>query len=78
MAGLSTQLARFIQRPIIRKISGLMIIILGIMALWMPINSLIKMDKSHKIHNKIQISQLIKTPYINNNFANSTYFNYPI
>jgi sulfite exporter TauE/SafE len=78
MAGLSTQLARFIQKPMVRKISGLMIIILGIMALWMPINSLIKgvdhshikMDKTHKMQHQP------KAQHTHNNFTNPTYFNY--
>jgi sulfite exporter TauE/SafE len=55
MASLSTQLTRFVQKPMIRKASGLMIVGLGIVALWMPISTLIK-DVSHAN------MQMIKTP----------------
>lgn len=41
MANLSTQLSFLIQKPWVRRLSGLLIIVLGIMALWMPIKSII-------------------------------------
>ncbi|BBB23101.1 conserved hypothetical protein [Abyssogena phaseoliformis symbiont OG214] len=51
MASLSTQLGFLIQKPWVRRLSGLLIIVLGIMALWMPIKSMIfdsmRMNHSH-------------------------------
>ena len=51
MASLSIQLGFFIQKLWIRRLSGLLIIVLGIMALWMPIKSMIfnnmHMNHSH-------------------------------
>lgn len=41
MASLSIQLGFFIQKLWVRRLSGLLIIVLGIMALWMPIKSMI-------------------------------------
>ncbi|NYT52776.1 MAG: sulfite exporter TauE/SafE family protein [Candidatus Vesicomyosocius endoextente] len=41
MSGLSTQLGFLIRKPCIRSLSGLLIIILGIIALWMPIQSMV-------------------------------------
>ncbi|ABL02681.1 conserved hypothetical protein [Candidatus Ruthia magnifica str. Cm (Calyptogena magnifica)] len=41
MASLSTHLGFLIQKSLVRHLSGLLIIILGIMALWMPIKSMI-------------------------------------
>jgi sulfite exporter TauE/SafE len=52
MASVSTQLTHLTQKPWVRKTSGLLIIGLGVAALWMPINTMIG-DKSHG-HNKIQ------------------------
>ncbi|QKQ24460.1 sulfite exporter TauE/SafE family protein [Candidatus Ruthia endofausta] len=53
MASLSTQLGLLIQKPWIRRLSGLLIIVLGIMALWMPIKSMIfdtmRMNHSHGV-----------------------------
>ncbi|BBB24419.1 conserved hypothetical protein [Isorropodon fossajaponicum endosymbiont JTNG4] len=51
MASLSTQLGFLIQKPWVRRLSGLLIIVLGIMALWIPIKSMIfdgmRMNHSH-------------------------------
>jgi sulfite exporter TauE/SafE len=51
MASLSIQLGFFIQKLWVRRLSGLLIIVLGIMALWMPIKSMIfnnmHMNHSH-------------------------------
>lgn len=82
MASLSTQLMRLIQKPLVRKISGLMIIILGVAALWMPINSLIqgsghghiKMDQPYKIQLNIDIP--VKMPQGNGAFPRPTDFDY--
>ncbi len=66
MASLSTQLTRFVQKPMIRKASGLMIIGLGVAALWMPVNMLIK-GASHanmQMH-QTPSSMPIKTPTTN-------------
>ncbi len=46
MAGLSTRLTHLIQKPMVRKLSGLLIIIMGVAALWMPVNSMLS-GKSH-------------------------------
>ncbi len=51
MASLSAQLNFLIQKPWTRRLSGLLIIVLGIMALWMPIKSMtfdtMRMNHSH-------------------------------
>jgi sulfite exporter TauE/SafE len=51
MASLSIQLGFFIQKLWVRRLSGLLIIVLGIMALWIPIKSIIfnnmHMNHSH-------------------------------
>ncbi len=54
MASLSTQLGFVIQKPWVRRLSGLLIIVLGIMALWMPIKSMMfdsmrMMNHSHGV-----------------------------
>lgn len=41
MASLSNQLTHLVQKPWVRKTSGLLIIGLGVAALWMPINSML-------------------------------------
>ncbi len=80
MAGLSTQLTRLIQKPIVRKVSGLMIIALGVAALWMPINSLIKGDEYLHIEinkpHQIQMNKPVKMPHGKTNFQKPTDFDY--
>ncbi|WP_428086412.1 sulfite exporter TauE/SafE family protein [Candidatus Thioglobus sp.] len=41
MASISAKLSSLVQNPLVRKLSGLLIIILGLMALWMPISSIL-------------------------------------
>ncbi|SFV85435.1 Heavy-metal-associated domain (N-terminus) and membrane-bounded cytochrome biogenesis cycZ-like domain, possible membrane copper tolerance protein [hydrothermal vent metagenome] len=40
MAGFSSQLNEASRRPVVRKLSGVLIIVLGLVALWMPVKSL--------------------------------------
>ncbi len=80
MASLSTQLTHLIQKPWVRKFSGLMIIALGVAALWMPINSLIGgSGPGHKntdtLH-KMQPNTPIKTPHNTGTFPKPTDFDY--
>jgi len=49
MAGFSSKLSEAIKKPLVRKLSGAMIIALGIFALWMPAKSLI-LDTQHSHH----------------------------
>jgi sulfite exporter TauE/SafE len=53
MASLSSQLSVVAQKPIIRKFSGLLIMALGVSALWMPLNSIIN-AKPHGHTNTLQ------------------------
>ncbi|MBT7002479.1 MAG: sulfite exporter TauE/SafE family protein, partial [Candidatus Thioglobus sp.] len=50
MAGFSLKLSEAIKRPIVRKFSGALIIILGVLALWSPVKSLVFSDQSHAQH----------------------------
>ncbi len=65
MASLSIQLGFFIQKPGVRRLSGLLIIVLGIMALWMPIKFMIfdsmRMNHSHSV---ISISKFTNFDYL--------------
>jgi len=80
MASLSTKLTYLIQKSWVRKASGLIIIILGVVALWMPINSLIKsgnhsylkIDKPHKM----KLNMPIKIPSDTGTFPKPTDFDY--
>ncbi|CAC9956697.1 Heavy-metal-associated domain (N-terminus) and membrane-bounded cytochrome biogenesis cycZ-like domain, possible membrane copper tolerance protein [uncultured Gammaproteobacteria bacterium] len=89
MASLSTQLTRFVQKAFVRKLSGLLIIGLGVAALWMPINSMIngkphghnntqqhKMNAPQPKTHKMQLDGPIKTPYGLNNFPKPTDLDY--
>ena len=49
MASLSNQLTHLVQKPWVRKTSGLLIIGLGVAALWMPINSMLGVS-SHRVN----------------------------
>ncbi len=60
MAGLSAKLTHLIQKPMVRKLSSLLIIILGVAALWMPINSILN-DAKHN-HGQTSKSQLDSIP----------------
>ncbi len=80
MASLSNQLTHFIQKPWVKKFSGLIIIALGVAALWMPINSLI--DSSERGHtktdapHKMQPNTPVKMPHNTNTFPKPTDFDY--
>ncbi len=62
MAGLSSQLTLLVQKPLVRQVSGLFIIILGVAALWMPINSMIK-GKPHGHSNMQQPAMEMHKPH---------------
>ncbi len=50
MAGFTIQLSRFVQRSIVRKISGFIIIMMGLLALEMPIQSIVIGEVNHQEH----------------------------
>ncbi|MDG2395618.1 sulfite exporter TauE/SafE family protein [Candidatus Thioglobus sp.] len=62
MASVSTQLNTLVQKPVVRRVSGLLIIALGIAALWMPINSILN-TKPHGHINTHQPQMDIHKPY---------------
>lgn len=62
MASVSTQLNTLVQKPVVRKVSGLLIIALGVAALWMPINSMLN-TKPHGHINTHQPQMDILKPY---------------
>lgn len=62
MASVSTQLNTLVQKPVVRRVSGLLIIALGIAALWMPINSMLN-TKPHGHINTHQPQMDIHKPY---------------
>jgi sulfite exporter TauE/SafE len=74
MASLSTQLTRLIQKPWVRKLSGSMIILLGLAALWMPISSLIAPHNAHNSH--MHHSKPMNMPHGVNTFEKPTDFDY--
>jgi sulfite exporter TauE/SafE len=63
MAGFSLKLSEAIKRPIVRKFSGALIIILGVLALWSPVKSLVFSDQSHAQHS-IQFPQPTDLDYL--------------
>ncbi len=62
MAGFSSKLGEAIKRPLVRKLSGALIIILGIAALWMPLKSLVIGD--HHPHQSMQFPQPTDLDYL--------------
>ncbi|MDB3869833.1 sulfite exporter TauE/SafE family protein [Candidatus Thioglobus sp.] len=68
MASLSNQLMNLIQKPWVRKTSGVMIIGLGIAALWMPISTMITAN----LHGHNNFSEhIMKSDKLKNHINNS-------
>lgn len=65
MASLSTQLAQLVQNSWVRKASGLLIIGLGIVALWMPIQSIITISLHEGNESQLQNTNLKQPSSIN-------------
>ncbi|HIG89040.1 sulfite exporter TauE/SafE family protein [Candidatus Thioglobus sp.] len=64
MAGFSLKLNESINKPIIRKLSGALIIVLGVLALWVPAKSLLFGDKHHHFQQSIQFPQPTDLDYL--------------
>ena len=62
MAGVSSKLSEAIKKPLVRKFSGALIIILGIWALWVPAKSLI-LNIQHS-HHAIEVPQPTDLDYL--------------
>jgi len=62
MAGFSSKLSEAIKKPLVRKFSGALIIILGIWALWVPAKSLI-LNIQHS-HHAIEVPQPTDLDYL--------------
>ncbi len=64
MAGLSAKLSHAIQEPIFRKLSGILIIVLGVVALWMPIKSLLIENMQKITHTPMYFSKPTGMDYL--------------
>lgn len=75
MASVSTQLNTLVQKPVVRKVSGVLIIALGVVALWMPINSMLN-AKPHGHMNTHQPQMDIHRPHGQTNTPQPTDLDY--
>ncbi len=73
MASAATKLSHLVQNPKVRKLSGLLVIVLGVAALWMPIKSMID-NKQHT--NQAPHSIQMQKPHSSNDFPKPNDFDY--